>query len=67
MRRRALRIQWFDSAAEAKELDLLLAAVFDWRSWRIGHAITRLWRPLVPSGAETAVERWKKLRAPKSS
>lgn len=52
------------SAAEARELDQLLAAVFDSRSWRIGFAITRLWRRIVPSNLPTARERWMRLRKP---
>jgi hypothetical protein len=46
----------------AEELDSLLAAVFASRSWRIGHAVSRLFRRLFPSGDLTAFERWKRLR-----
>jgi hypothetical protein len=44
------------------ETEMLLDAVLISRSWRIGFAITRLWRRLVPSDAETAVERRNRQR-----
>jgi hypothetical protein len=44
-----------------EDLELLIEAVFSSRSWRMGFALTRLWRVLVPSSAETAVERWNRL------
>ncbi|MGZ5492264.1 MAG: hypothetical protein ACXW3E_01520 [Thermoanaerobaculia bacterium] len=47
---------------DTRELEMLLEAVFASRSWRIGFALTRLWRRLVPSSAETAVERWRRRR-----
>jgi hypothetical protein len=43
--------------------DMLLDAVFASRSWRLGFALTRLWRTLFPSDAPTAVERWSGLRS----
>jgi hypothetical protein len=47
---------------ETGEQGMLLEAVFASRSWRIGFALTRLWRTLVRSGEETALERWKRRR-----
>jgi hypothetical protein len=51
--------------AEAKleERDRLLAAVFASRSWRVGHAASRLYRLLFPAAGPTARERWERLRA----
>ena len=47
---------------KSRDLGLLLDAVFSSRSWRIGFAITRLWRKLRPTNEETAVDRWKRMR-----
>jgi hypothetical protein len=47
---------------ETAERRNLLNAVFQSRSWRLGFALTRLWRRFVPSNEETAVERWNRLR-----
>jgi hypothetical protein len=47
---------------KTRDLGLLLDAVFSSRSWRIGFAITRLWRKLRPSREETAIQRWKRIR-----
>jgi hypothetical protein len=41
------------------ELENLLDSMFVSRSWRLGYCITRLLRKIVPSGEETAVERWR--------
>ena len=51
--------------AEAKlaALDGLLAAVFASRSWRTGHAASRLFRRLFPAASPTARQRWERLRA----
>ena len=46
---------------EMEEHAMLLDAMFSSRSWGIGFALTRLWRVLVPSSAETAVERRSRL------
>jgi hypothetical protein len=46
----------------AREVERLVDEVFASRSWRIGFALTRLWRKLVPSNEETAVERWRRRR-----
>jgi hypothetical protein len=43
-----------------RELALLLDEVFASRSWRAGFGLTRLWRKLVPSREETAVDRWSR-------
>jgi hypothetical protein len=43
-----------------EERENLLDAVFASRSWRIGFGLTRLWRKLVPSDEQTAVDRWKR-------
>jgi hypothetical protein len=45
---------------QSDELQALLEAVFGSRSWRIGFGLTRLWRKLLPTGKETALERWEK-------
>jgi len=37
---------------------LLLDAVFSSRSWRLGFALTRLWRRLARSAEPTALDRW---------
>jgi Uncharacterized protein conserved in bacteria len=47
---------------ETAEREMLIEAVFASRSWRLGFALTRLWRRLAPSSAETAVERWSRRR-----
>jgi len=47
---------------DAEEVEMLLEATFASRSWRIGFGLTRLWRRLVPSREETAVERWRRRR-----
>jgi hypothetical protein len=47
-------------AKRTEEQKMLLDAVFASRSWRIGFGLTRLWRKLVPSDQETAVDRWKR-------
>jgi len=47
---------------KTRDLGLLLDSVFASRSWRIGFAITRLWRKLRPSKEPTAVEQWKRMR-----
>lgn len=47
---------------KTRDLGLLLDSVFASNSWRIGFAITRLWRKLRPTNEETAVERWKRMR-----
>jgi len=47
---------------ETADLEALIDATFSSRSWRLGFGLTRLWRRLVPSSAETAVERWSRLR-----
>ena len=44
-------------------LDRLLAAVFASRSWRSGHAASRLFRLLFRSASLTAPQRWERLRA----
>jgi hypothetical protein len=49
---------------ETGELGMLLDEVFASRSWRIGFALTRLWRVLVPSRKESAPERWRSRRRP---
>lgn len=43
-------------------LDKLLAAVFSSRSWRFGHALSRLLRRFSPSPHPSAFERWQSLR-----
>jgi hypothetical protein len=48
-----------------KEQKSLLDAVFASRSWRIGFGLTRMWRKLVPTDEETAVDRWKRQRRDK--
>lgn len=58
----SLRAQVAAGAEERRRLDLLLDAVFSSRSWRIGFALTRLWRKFVTSRAETAPERWSRQR-----
>jgi hypothetical protein len=47
---------------EVGEGAMLLEAIFSSRSWRLGFAITRLWRKLVPSSEPTAEERWSRMR-----
>ena len=47
---------------EVGERAMLLEAIFSSRSWRLGFAITRLWRKLVPSSEPTAEERWSRMR-----
>lgn len=47
---------------KTRDLGLLLDSVFASRSWRIGFAVTRLWRRLRPSNEETAIEKWTKIR-----
>jgi hypothetical protein len=47
---------------KTRDLGLLLDSVFASKSWRLGFAITRLWRRIRPSNEETAVERWKRMR-----
>jgi hypothetical protein len=47
---------------KTRDLGLLLDSVFASRSWRIGFAITRLWRTVRRSQEETAVDRWKRIR-----
>ena len=47
---------------KTRDLGLLLDSVFASRSWRIGFAITRLWRKIRPSNEQTAVEQWKRMR-----
>jgi len=47
---------------KTRDLGLLLDAVFSSRSWRVGFAITRLWRKFFPTKEETAIERWMKIR-----
>jgi hypothetical protein len=47
---------------KTRDLGLLLDSVFASRSWRLGFAITRLWRRFSPTKEETAVERWMKIR-----
>jgi hypothetical protein len=51
-----------DSKAETDHRDALLEAVFESRSWKIGFGVTRLFRRIIPSRAETAIERWRKRR-----
>jgi hypothetical protein len=41
----------------ASSLDQLLDATLASRSWRIGFGLTRLWRKVVPSSEETAIDR----------
>ncbi len=48
---------------EVKALDRLLAAAFASRSWRLGHAASRLFRLLFRSAHPTVPQRWKRLRA----
>jgi hypothetical protein len=48
---------------EVEALDRLLAAVFASRSWRSGHAASRLFRLLFRSASLTAPQRWERLRA----
>jgi hypothetical protein len=45
---------------ETREREMLIDAVFASRSWRLGFAITRVWRKVFPSREETAVDRWKR-------
>jgi hypothetical protein len=45
-----------------RDLENLLEAIFSSRSWRIGFAVTRLWRKLIPSRKETVQDRWKRRR-----
>jgi hypothetical protein len=45
---------------ETREREMLLDAVFASRSWRLGFALTRLWRRVFPSREETAVDRWRR-------
>jgi len=52
-----------EAAAKNEELEGLLAAVFASRSWRIGHAATRLFRRLSGSAGPTAPERWQSLQS----
>jgi len=47
---------------EVEERAMLLEAIFSSRSWRLGFAITRLWRKLVASSEPTAEERWSRMR-----
>ena len=47
---------------EVEALDRLLAAVFASRSWRTGHAASRLFRLLFRSASPTAPQRWERLR-----
>jgi hypothetical protein len=57
--------QWREIPAlrnETQDRENLLNAVFSSRSWRLGFALTRLWRKLVPSSQATAVERWSRRR-----
>jgi hypothetical protein len=51
-----------EEIAQLRTLEQLLEEIFISRSWRIGFALTRLWRKLVPSSKETAVDRWKRRR-----
>jgi hypothetical protein len=44
---------------ENAESRMLIDAVFSSRSWRLGFALTRIWRRLVRSGEPTAVDRWR--------
>jgi hypothetical protein len=46
-----------------KALDRLLAAVFASRSWRTGHAASRLFRFLSRAAGPSAPQRWERLRA----
>lgn len=50
------------TGTKLEALDQLLAAVFASRSWRLGHAASRLFRRLFRSGKLTATERWEQLR-----
>jgi hypothetical protein len=45
---------------ETRDREMLIDAVFASRSWRLGFALTRLWRKVVPSHEKTAVDRWKR-------
>jgi len=45
---------------ETREREMLIDAVFASRSWRLGFALTRLWRKVFPSREQTAVDRWKR-------
>lgn len=49
--------------AKTEALDRLLAAVFASRSWRAGHAASRLFRLLFRSASPTAPQLWERLRA----
>ncbi|HEX5719367.1 MAG TPA: hypothetical protein VF179_24610, partial [Thermoanaerobaculia bacterium] len=49
--------------AETEALDKLLATVFASRSWRTGHAASRLFRLLFRSASPTAPQLWERLRA----
>ena len=57
----AVRLELRRSQARAEELRELLAAVLASRSWRFGHAMSRLLRRVFPSGRATAPERWRRL------
>jgi hypothetical protein len=51
------------TAVKMEALDKLLATVFASRSWRTGHAASRLFRLLFRSASPTAPQRWEQLRA----
>jgi hypothetical protein len=58
----AFRQQWRDNEAlrrTSRDRATMIDAIFASRSWRLGFAITRLWRTLARSSEPTAVERWR--------
>jgi hypothetical protein len=46
-----------------KDLDLLLGAVFESKSWRVGHRLTGLARVMKRHGAISARERWQEMQS----
>lgn len=52
----------FRSRRQLDDFDSLLRAVFESRSWRVGHGLTGLLRLLRKSDALSAVDRWREMR-----
>lgn len=52
--------------AQVDELDQLLGAVFESRSWRIGNRVTRLLRLLRPAHTRSVYEKWQEHRRRRS-
>jgi len=52
---------------QLEDYDSLLNAVFESRSWRLGHSLTGLLRLLRKSTAPSAVDRWKEMMRRRSS